>query len=239
MTNKNIYRSLNFLDPELIINAAPAERTKKKKTITWFKIGTIAAAFLILIMGSVMIRLFYNNASQAGGTNGKINTRDKITITGKQYAFSDEEAIHYLNQVKNGIINTLTVSGIDASQLEIKENGYSHIRTENNGNEMAMNWRDYLAYNGEKLIAIIQVTKDKTGIKHHLSFGGTWFSRYEDFLRQYKGTELVYIYIGDVEAFIDPDNQVIPLIDTDISSTLDENQQYYQYFKTECNVYIP
>ena len=31
MTNKNIYRSLGGLDPELIMKAAPAEKVQKKK----------------------------------------------------------------------------------------------------------------------------------------------------------------------------------------------------------------
>jgi len=42
-----------------------------------------------------------------------------------------------------------------------------------------------------------------------------------------------------VEAFITPNNEVIPLMDVDISSTLEPNKEYYEFFKTQYNVYIP
>ena len=86
---------------------------------------------------------------------------------------------------------------------------------------------------------LIQVTKEETGIKHFILFGAQWFSRYNELMQQNSGVELVYIYIGDVEAFITPNNEVIPLMDVDISSTLEPNKEYYEFFKTQYNVYIP
>ena len=49
MTNKNIYRSLGGLDPELIMKAVPAEKVQKKKSNAWLKWGAIAACFCLVV----------------------------------------------------------------------------------------------------------------------------------------------------------------------------------------------
>ena len=240
MTSKEFYLELGKIDSKMIEMAAPIEKKQRIKKAL-YKWSAIAASFILVIFISVTLKTLFNdqNSSHAGGLNGKINTTDTITITGSEYAISDSEAALYLNSVKNGVINTLNACGIDISQIEIKEKGYSHIRTGDDGNSIAVNWRDYLAYNGEELVAIIQVTKDENGMRHFLMFGADWFSRYTEQLNQHKGTALVYVYLGDVEAFITPDEQVIPLIETDVSSALDESTRYYDYFKTKYNVYVP
>ena len=51
MTNKNIYRSLGGLDPELIMKAAPAEKVQKKKKNSWVKWASLAACFCLVIVG--------------------------------------------------------------------------------------------------------------------------------------------------------------------------------------------
>ena len=51
MTNKNIYRSLGGLDPELILKAAPAEKVQKKKKNSWVKWASLAACFCLVIVG--------------------------------------------------------------------------------------------------------------------------------------------------------------------------------------------
>lgn len=49
MTNKNIYRSLGGLDPELIMKAAPAEKVQRKKKNAWIRWGTVAACFILVL----------------------------------------------------------------------------------------------------------------------------------------------------------------------------------------------
>ena len=241
MTSKDLYLKLGSIDPKMIEAAEPKENIKKTKRSLLIKWSTTAASFIFMIVTFIMINafLFGDNSTKAGGTNGKINIVKEIIILEDEYRIDDNEAIAYLEEVKGSIVSSLNTSGVNVSELEIKEKGYSHVRTGDDGNTVAVNWRDYLAYDGEKLVAIIQVTKDKTGFKHYIMFGGEWFSRYELLLEQYKGVELAYIYIGDVDAFITPDNKVVSLIETDISSVLEENRQYYVYFITPYNVYTP
>ena len=249
MNTKQFSNALGNIGETYVDEAITYKANKKSKS--WKKLGAIAACIAVVLTAIVVAIPMMTDTpaippvisteqpNEAGGVNGKINVLEKLTIVGQEYTISNDEAVEYLNNAKNSIKNDLKACGIPVSQFEIKETGYSHIRTGDDGNSMAVNWRDYLAYDGDRLVAIIQVTKEETGLKHFLSFGGTWFSRYEKLLQQYKGTELAYIYIGDVEAFITPNNEVVPLMDIDVSSTLEQDLQYYEYFKTQYNVYIP
>ena len=53
MTNKNIYRSLGGLDPELIMKAAAADKVQKKKKNTWVKWASMAACFCLVALVGV------------------------------------------------------------------------------------------------------------------------------------------------------------------------------------------
>ena len=252
MKKENISNALNNIDFDMVEDVYESTKVKKKKPKSlWLKWGAIAACLTIMIVaaGTVLPMMIDDPNTppisttapkdEAGGVNGKVNVLEELTIIGDEYKFTDNEAVEYLSNAKEAIANDLKVSGINVSRLEIKEKGYSHIRTGDDGNSIAVNWRDYLAYDGDKLVAIIQVTKEETGIKHFILFGAQWFSHYNELMQQNSGVELVYIYIGDVEAFITPNNEVIPLMDVDISSTLEPNKDYYKFFKTQYNVYIP
>ena len=240
MTSKNILKEIGGLDPELVLKAAPCEKEKERRGNKWVKwLSAAACVVLAVFSGFALLNAFGIGFSMAGGLNGKINVSDDITVTGEKYAVSDSEAFAHINAHKNSIINDLNACGVNVSDIEIKEKGYSHIRTGDDGNSIALNWRDYLLYSGEDIVAILSVTKEENGIKHHISFGGEWFSYYADLLEKYEGNELVFLYIGDVEAFVTPDNMVCTLLGTDISEAVEENVNYYDYFKTEYNVYVP
>ena len=58
MTNKNIYRSLGGLDPELVAKAAPVEKVQKNKKNAWVKWVSMAACLCLIIMGGVLGNLF-------------------------------------------------------------------------------------------------------------------------------------------------------------------------------------
>lgn len=248
MTTKKFLNALGNIDAKYV-NEAIYYSAARKKTV-WVKWAAVAACFcLTLIIAIPMIEnsdpypthttVKDKETNEAGGVNGKINVSTDIILLGEEYAISDGEAFTYLSTVHEGISNDLSVSGVSVSNLRITEKGYSFIRTGDDGNSMAVNWRDYLAYDGDELVAIIHVTKDETGIKHFLSFGGIWFSHYNELLKKHLNEELVYIYIGDVDAFITPDNEVISLSGTDVSSTIEEDREYYEFFKTRYNTYIP
>lgn len=58
MTNKNIYRSLGGLDPELVAKAAPAEKVQKKKKNAWVKRVSVAACISLIVIGGFFGNLF-------------------------------------------------------------------------------------------------------------------------------------------------------------------------------------
>ena len=232
MKNETFYEILGEIDEKYLV------QTPAKKRISYAAwLGR--AASVILIFAAVAFAVIRAvDFSRAGGLNGKINTRDPIVLMGEAYAVFDEEAALYLNGAKDSIRNTLIASGISVGDIRIK-GGYSHVRTGKDGNSLAVDWRDYLIYDGAELVAIVSVTKDGSGMKHHLMFGGAWFSDYAALLEQYEGIPLVYLYIGDVEAFVLPDHSVISLMGADVSAATEDGTAYYEYFFTTYNTYTP
>ena len=60
-------------------------------------------------------------------------------------------------------------------------------------------------------------------------------------LKSHSGEELVMIYVGDVQAFITPDNEVICVLHDDdhFKESIEEGKDYYHYFKQEQNTFVP
>lgn len=61
MTNKNIYRSLGGLDPELIEKAAPAEHPQRKKGGAWLKWAPVAACLAIIVGTAIAVPMLRNS----------------------------------------------------------------------------------------------------------------------------------------------------------------------------------
>lgn len=66
MTNKNIYRSLGGLDPELIMKAAPAEKVQKKKRNGWVKWASLAACLALVFVSAIISGNIYADLSFGG-----------------------------------------------------------------------------------------------------------------------------------------------------------------------------
>lgn len=243
MKKRRISDAITDIDAKYINEAATFEKHGNKRFLGAFV--SVAAVCAVALIGAFAAVLIHDNIgtgdSEAGGTDGKINVTAEFEITGLDNVITDEEASVYLDSVTNSISEILKRSGVTINgELEITDKGYSRMRTGDSGNTMAVNWRDYLAYDGDRIVAIITLVKDdELGLNHHIAFGGPWFSEYAELLEKHKGEELVYIYIGDVEAFITPENEVVTSMSVDISDNLEENKEYYEFFKTEYNVYVP
>lgn len=176
-----------------------------------------------------------------GGAGGSINMIAESVLTGTDSPLGDEEGRSLLEVRMVSIKNDLSASGVPANALRISSKGYSHMRTDESGNEMAVNVRDYLLYNNGDLVSIATVIKHDDFISYNLMFGGEWFESYDAILREYEGKELVYLYVGDTEAIVTPDNKVLSTQGIDLSDEIDaENaDKYYSFFKREENTYVP
>ena len=241
MKGADFIQNINEIDLDLIEGAA----MQKKRKTSIVRFAGIMAACICLIVGAVFgIKALRSNNTQneaeAGGTDGKLNVTSKIVLTGTEHALSVEEAKTYLETTKGGIVNELTASGIQVNDLNFSPWGVSILRSGDKGNSMAVDWRQFNAYDKDKLVAVIDLCKDSTGIHHYIAFGGPWFDEYNELLKSHGGEELVMIYVGDVQAFVTPANEVICVHpDAHFKDSIEEGKDYYGYFKQEQNTFIP
>lgn len=269
MKNDRLLNIIGEIDDKYIADAAP-QANRQRKTV-WMKYGVIAACLAAFIMAIAAPMVFnrtpidtpnppantegWGNSEfnavidvpdppvfNAGGTNGKINTKAECVIVKTENSLTNEEGYSYLENHLVSIKNDLSASGVKLENgLRISAGGYSHMRTGDSGNEMAVNARDYLLYSGDKLVSIATVIKESGNISYGLMFGAEWFDNYNSILKKYAGKELVYIYAGDVEVILTPDHKVLSTMGIDLSDVIDadEADSYYNYFKQAQNTYIP
>ena len=186
------------------------------------------------------------NDNQNGGENiggwyipGLPGTNE-IDLVGEE--ITEEEAAKYFKENRASIVSSLSASGVAADDIRISEKGYCHINYNGDADknlEIRRNFRDYLVYNGEKLVAIVTLTKDNGLLSSTPAFGGTWFDDYNEFLNQHKGQELVYLYAGWMEIIIAPDNTCTNPMGLDISEYLKGIENPYEWFYNEKAIYIP
>ena len=79
MTNKNIYRSLGGLDPELVMKAAPSDKVQKKKKNTWVKWASLAAACFALVICAVPImNLIFGDSHSDAPISNNYNSLEEV-----------------------------------------------------------------------------------------------------------------------------------------------------------------
>lgn len=164
----------------------------------------------------------------------------EIKLTGE--AITEEEAQEYFNKNKNIIIGSLSSSGVAADAIKISDKGYCHVNyngEEGKSFEVRQNFRDYLVYNGNKLVAIITLFKENGEISATPSFGAKWFDNYNSYLNSHKGEKLVYVYAGWFEIIIAPDNTYFNPMGYDASMYLEGVENPYDIFYHEAATYIP
>ena len=154
---------------------------------------------------------------------------------------TDAEAKAYLAE-NTWIASSLSASGVPADNITYSETGYCHVSydgAEGKQLELRQNFRDYLAYSGGKLVAIITLTKENGRLSATPAFGGPWFNDYNAFLQTHKGEKLLYVYAGFMEIIITPDNQYVNPQGTDVSAYFEGVEDPYAYFYNEAATYTP
>lgn len=164
----------------------------------------------------------------------------EIKITGD--AITDAEAQAYFDENKNNIIGSLVSSGVSSNSIKISDMGYCHVNyngEEGKSFEVRQNYRDYLVYNGNELVAIITLYKENGEIFNTPSFGAKWFDDYNVYLQTHKGEKLVYVYAGWFEIIIAPDNSYFNPMGRDVSAYLEGVDKPYELFYHESATYTP
>ena len=165
---------------------------------------------------------------------------NEIDLVGDE--ITEEEAKRYFEENRASITNSLSASGIAADDIRISDTGYCHISYNGGADknlEIRQNFRDYLVYNGDRLVAIVTLTKDNGLLSSTPAFGGTWFDDYNAFLKQHEGQKLLYLYAGWMEIIISPDNTCTNPMGQDISEYLKGIENPYEWFYNEAAVYTP
>ncbi len=155
---------------------------------------------------------------------------------------TDKEAQEYLALNKASIVSSLSASGVPADNITFSTAGYCHVSydgTEGKQLEVRENFRDYLVYSSDKLIAIYTVTKENGKLSGTTAFGGPWFDDYNSFLKAHKGEKLLYVYAGYMEIIITPDNKCYNPQGKDVSDYLEGVPNPYEYFYSDSATYTP
>lgn len=179
---------------------------------------------------------------QSGGNGVNIPALpfDKsFELTGEE--ITDEEAQQYFKENTVRFVNELTASGVSADNLKIMPKGYCHVMydgTEGKSFEIRQNFRDYLAYNGDKLVAIITLTKEDGKLSATPAFGGPWFDDFNAALQKYKGQELIFIYAGWMEFVITPDGSYFNPMGMELGLEFGDIDKYKTFYHPKA-VYVP
>ncbi|MBO4220225.1 MAG: hypothetical protein J5933_04810 [Clostridia bacterium] len=119
---------------------------------------------------------------------------------------SDAEAGEFFKRNLTGITDTLVQSGAAVTDLHFSERGYCHI-TLGSGTEapvIMLDTRTYLAYSGEKLIALVDLVRRDGTISWEILSGAEWFDAFDRFLSEYRGQKIAFAYIDGTEIAISP-----------------------------------
>ena len=245
MKGSELLKQLNDLDGDLIDEAERVQKPGK----WWMKWALpAAAAVLLLAVGIVSWPLIVPKKTLSGedgmlsggyAAEEYVNLKDAIVVTGTESGITPEEAEKFLNERMEAITNELAASGVGSGQAFYIPGGYSHVRTGKDGNTLAVNWRDYLVFQDGSLKSVVTLTKEKDTLSYSLSFGGLWYDDYAAFLKKHEGEELVYLYVGDAEVVLAPDNELYSPAGPAVSRIFEKGKNYYAYFKTPRNTYVP
>ena len=162
-----------------------------------------------------------------------------IEVIGEE--LTDEEAAEYFKENTLRFRNELTASGVSADNLVITPKGYCHVSysgVEGKPFELKQNFRDYLAYNNDKLVAIITLVKENGQLSATPAFGGPWFDDYNAALQQHKGEELVYVYAGWMEFVVTPDGRYFNPLGYELGLEFGDIDIYKTFYHPKA-VYVP
>lgn len=154
-----------------------------------------------------------------------------VIVTGE--GFTDAEAQAYLAEHLPWYSEALREAGEQITELRVEGDGYSHL-CYGDGQyqhlELRQNFRDYLLYDGDRLVAVVALAKENGTIYDTMSFGSDWFDEYDAFLKTHDSERLVWLYAGRYEIILAPNGSAISPAGLDTASYLRELEDTYAWF---------
>ncbi len=151
-------------------------------------------------------------------------------------------ADRYIAENKASIVEGLSMSGVPMSgNVTISDKGYTHLNLSGGGTwkELATDFRDYLIYNDDRLVAILTLWIENGVVHASPAFGGPWFNSFDQFLQQHKGEALAFVYVGMQEYVVTPRGEIINPLGLDARERFPDSGNYYTYLAYPENTYTP
>lgn len=165
---------------------------------------------------------------------------NEIDFVGEELTVGEARAYFAENIVS--ITSSLAASGVPTDDFHISESGYLHIKyTGAEGEKLTadQSWRDFPAYSGDTLVAIITLTKEDGKLYSSLAFGSPLYGKYDKFLKAHTGEKLIWVYAGPGEIALAPDGDALIPNGSQLSWFFGGLDDPYSWFFNEDATFIP
>lgn len=190
-----------------------------------------------------------NEGPLSGGTQEALpitmeGVQTELGIARREETLDEATADRYIAENKGQILYSLSMSGVPTDgSVTVSEQGYTHLNLSGGGSwkELATDFRDYLIYNDDRLVAILTLWIMDGEVHASPAFGAPWFDDYNAFLQQHKGEALAFVYVGGMtEAVITPQGDVLSPMGLDLSAQFPDSKKgnYYEYLAYPENTYV-
>ena len=169
---------------------------------------------------------------------------NELILRGEE--ITDEEAAAYFAENRQSLISSLAASGVPTEDFSISESGSCYIYydgcwdEQQRGLTLIRDFRDYYAYSGDRLVAVLTVTKENGRLSCTPAFGSPSFEPMGEFFQKHKGQELVFIRAKWAEIILAPDGEEFYPGGDDLSPVLQGLEDPYgRWFYHPEAVYVP
>ena len=125
MINKNIYKGLGGLDPELIEKASPTENLRKKKNKAWIKWVSLVACICLIISSIIIVPMLQENTPPDFVLNGTDFSSDLIDDEEEENNLPDVPQWDNAHYTAREIASLFSRQNIDS----VETNAYTEIYT--------------------------------------------------------------------------------------------------------------
>ena len=149
-----------------------------------------------------------DGAFSMSGVSGEVYfVRADLPIIYTGEVLTDEDAAWYFREEGGAIRQSLASGGVPVEEFRIARHGYYHLSL---GESLTVrqDLRDYLVYNGSRLVAILTLVMENGNIYCTPGFGAPWYDGFSAFLEDHAGQALLFLYCGSQELVLTPEDEL-------------------------------
>ncbi len=246
MTLDQFENVLGGISDEFIMEAAPMKRITGKNKRTGL-IAAAAAAVLAIAAAVVLmvVKPFEKSSPGSEGSEDPVSMRTALRnpVVKKGTELGEDAAKAYLEENRAGILNALRAFGEDFKDLRFSETGFRGLRLGEKKNEIDLSFREYLMYDGEKLVGTETLWLDPEDGQIHgtPAWGGPWMEAFGEWIRAHADEKPLVFYNGPAMYLMTPSGAVTTRGESvaDKLPDYDKDADYYNAFFDETIVIAP